>query len=93
MKSEVYFAPARARRWDYSASQVAGLERLIEKMDFDAAIAKGEYVAIKTHFGAPGAHRIVRPRFLRVLAEAVKAGITWRWRIRTASTRCQWAVR
>ena len=28
--SQVYFAPARAKRWDYSASQVAGLERLIE---------------------------------------------------------------
>ncbi len=32
MSSKVYFAPARAKRWDYSASQVAGLERLIEKM-------------------------------------------------------------
>ncbi|MBE9508462.1 MAG: DUF362 domain-containing protein [Chloroflexi bacterium] len=73
MSGEVYFAPARATRWDYSASQVAGLERLIEKMDFGSSIAEGEYVAIKTHFGSEGAHRIVRPRFLRVLAEAVKA--------------------
>jgi uncharacterized Fe-S center protein len=73
MKNTVYFAPARAKRWDYSASQVAGLERLIEKLDFGSAIAEGEYVAIKTHFGSQGAHRIVRPRFLRVLADAVKA--------------------
>jgi len=73
MSSEVYFAPARARRWDYSASQVAGLERLIEKLDFDSRFSQGEYVAIKTHFGSPGAHRIVRPRFLRVLADAVQA--------------------
>jgi uncharacterized Fe-S center protein len=73
MSSEVYFAPARATRWDYSASQVAGLERLIEQLDFGGAIAEGEYVAIKTHFGSWGAHRIVRPRFLRVLADAVKA--------------------
>jgi uncharacterized Fe-S center protein len=73
MSSEVYFATARAKRWDYDASQVAGLERLIERMDFESAIKEGEYVAIKTHFGSEGAHRIVRPRFLRVLADAVKA--------------------
>ena len=73
MSSEVYFASARAKRWDYGASQVAGLERLIEKLDFGSSIDEGEYVAIKTHFGSQGAHRIVRPRFLRVLADAVKA--------------------
>ena len=70
---KVYFAPARARHWDYNASQVAGLERLIEKMDFGSAIAEGEYVAIKTHFGSEGAHRIVRPVFLRKIVEGVKA--------------------
>ncbi|MDY7076240.1 MAG: DUF362 domain-containing protein [Chloroflexota bacterium] len=73
MSSLVYFAPARAKSWDYSASQVAGLERLIEKMDFSKSITEGEYVPIKTHFGSLGAHRIVRPRFLRVLADAVQA--------------------
>ncbi len=73
MSSKVYFASARATRWDYSASQVAGLERLIEKLDFASAIAEGDYVAIKTHFGSQGAHRIVRPVFLRKLADAVKA--------------------
>ena len=73
MSSKVYFAPARVRRWDYSASQVAGLERLIEKLDFGSAIAEGEYVAIKTHFGSQGAHRIVRPVFLRKIVEGVKA--------------------
>ena len=73
MSSKVYFAPARARRWDYSASQVAGLERLIEKLDFGSHVAEGEYVAIKTHLGSYGAHRIVRPRFLRVIADALKA--------------------
>ena len=73
MKSNVYFAPVRVKRWDYSASQVAGLERLIEKLDFGSRIAEGEYVAVKTHFGSQGSHRIVRPRFLRVLADAVKS--------------------
>jgi len=73
MSSKVYFAPARVKHWDYSASQVAGLERLIEKLEFGSTIAEGKYVAIKTHFGSWGAHRTVRPRFLRVLADAVKA--------------------
>jgi uncharacterized Fe-S center protein len=73
MSNSVYFAPARATRWDYSASQVAGLERLIEKLNLSSGISEGEYVALKTHFGSSGAHRIVRPRFLRVLADAVKA--------------------
>jgi uncharacterized Fe-S center protein len=73
MSSKVYLASARATRWDYSASQAAGLEQLVEKLDFGSTIAEGEYVAIKTHFGSWGAHRIVRPRFLRILADAVKA--------------------
>ncbi|HET90995.1 MAG TPA: DUF362 domain-containing protein [Chloroflexi bacterium] len=73
MSSTVCFATARTPRWDYGASQVAGLERLIERMDFGGWIEQGEYVPIKTHFGSPGAHRVVRPRFLRVLADAVKA--------------------
>ncbi len=73
MSSTVYFATARATRWDYSVSQVAGLERLIESMALGKRIEEGEYVVIKTHFGSPGAHRVVRPRFLRVLADAVKA--------------------
>ena len=73
MSRKVYFAPARATRWDYGASQAAGLGRLVEKLDFGSAIAQDEYVAIKTHFGSWRAHRIVRPRFLRILADAVKA--------------------
>ena len=71
--SKVYHASARASRWDYSASQIAGLERLIEKLDFGQAIAKDDLVAIKTHFGSYGAHRIVRPVFLRKIVDAVKA--------------------
>jgi len=72
--STVYFSPARVKRWAYSASQIAGLDRLIEMLDFAQAIATDELVAIKTHFGSRGAHRIVRPRFLRQLVDGVKAG-------------------
>lgn len=71
--STVYYAPARVKHWDYSASQVAGLERIIEKLDLSQAIAKDQYVAIKTHFGSHGAHRIVRPIFLRKIVEGVRA--------------------
>jgi uncharacterized Fe-S center protein len=73
MSSDVYFASARARRWDYEASQIAGLERLMARVDLDSGIEEGELVAIKTHLGSKGAHRIVRPRFLRALVDGVKA--------------------
>jgi len=33
MSSSVYFAPARAKRWDFGAGQIAGLERLVERTD------------------------------------------------------------
>lgn len=73
MESIVYFAPARATRWDYRYSQVAGLGRALERLELERRIEKDEYVAIKTHFGSRGAHRIVRPMFLRTVVEAVKA--------------------
>lgn len=73
MGSKVYLAPARAKRWDYRASQVAGLARLIERLHFENTIAAGEFVAIKTHFGSQGAHRVVRPIFLRTIVEGVRA--------------------
>ena len=71
--SEVYLSSARAKRWDYNASQAAGLERLIERLDFGQAIAENEVVAIKTHFGSHGAHRVVRPLFLRKIVDGVRA--------------------
>lgn len=73
MSSIVYFARARATRWDYQYSLIGRLEELIKCLDFSQHIAPGEYVAIKTHFGSEGAHRIVRPVFLRKIVEGVKA--------------------
>lgn len=72
-ESTVYFATARATRWSYEHSLVARLERLLERLDLSNRIEKDEYVAIKTHFGSFGAHRVVRPVFLRKIADAVKA--------------------
>jgi uncharacterized Fe-S center protein len=72
MGSVVYLAAARVTRWDYEHSQVARLERLLEKLDLGGRIEKDDYVAIKTHFGSQGAHRVVRPVFLRRVVDAVK---------------------
>jgi uncharacterized Fe-S center protein len=73
MTSQVLFAPAIVRKWDYKHSQIGRLEQIIERLDFGSRFEKDEYVAIKTHLGSWGAHRIVRPVFLRKLADAVKA--------------------
>jgi uncharacterized Fe-S center protein len=73
MENIVYHATARARRWDYEASLLARLERMLERLALGERFEEGEVVAIKTHFGSRGAHRIVRPIFLRRIADAVKA--------------------
>ena len=70
MNSKVYFATARARRWDYSVSQVAGLERLIKKMDFGATVAEGEYVATRSRRSAASPLSATRC--------ALRVGITWK---------------
>ena len=73
MASTVFFTPARATRWDYSYSLTGRLDELLRQMDLDSHFEKGEYVAVKTHFGSEGAHRIVRPIFLRKVADAIRA--------------------
>ena len=70
--STVYHAPARASRWDYSASQIAGLERLIESLDFGEAIAKDDLVAIKTHFGERGGTAFVPVMYISRLVKEIK---------------------
>ena len=73
MESTVFFGTARAMRCDYQYSLVSRLERILERLELGGRIEKDDYVAIKTHFGSTGAHRIVRPIFLRRIADAVKA--------------------
>jgi uncharacterized Fe-S center protein len=70
---KIYFTPARSEDFSYSASMVAKLEKMLKKMELSQFIDKGSRVAIKTHFGSEGGHRIVRPIFLRKIVEAVKA--------------------
>jgi uncharacterized Fe-S center protein len=70
---DIYFASARSKNYSYQTSMVAKLEKLLLKMDLSRFISKNDKVAVKTHFGSEGGHRIVRPIFLRKIVEAVKA--------------------
>ena len=71
--AHVYFTPARATRWDYRYSLAGRLEEILHRLDMARCFQKGEYVAIKTHFGSEGAHRIVRPIFLRKVVDGLRA--------------------
>lgn len=68
----LYFADARTREISYEVSMVAKLEEILEKADLSQYISQGDYVAIKTHFGSRGGHRVIRPIFLKKIADAVK---------------------
>jgi uncharacterized protein len=70
--STVYFASARAKKWKYEDSMPGKLERLLKEIGLMNYFSPEEWVAIKTHFGSEGAHRIVRPVFLRKVVEALK---------------------
>ncbi len=67
--STVYFAPAgiNDRRGTYRA-----LEALFRKAVSKDTIAKGDYVAIKLHFGEEENVRYIRPTYIRRLADLVK---------------------
>ncbi len=71
--SKVYFASARVSKWQYSDSMPGKLERLLNAINLGQFFESKEWVAVKTHFGSEGAHRIVRPVFLRKVVDALKA--------------------
>ncbi|HET6514428.1 MAG TPA: DUF362 domain-containing protein [Thermodesulfovibrionales bacterium] len=48
------------------------LERLLKEAGLSNYFSPKEWVAVKTHFGSEGAHRIIRPVFLRKVVEALK---------------------
>jgi hypothetical protein len=68
----VYFGSARVRKWKYDESLPGKLDRLLRALDLTRHVSPGEWVAVKTHFGSEGAHRIVRPVFLRRVVEALR---------------------
>jgi len=67
--SPVYFAPAQA---DNGRGPYRALEALFRKVVSKKTITKGDYVAIKLHFGEAGNVRYIRPAYIRRLAELVK---------------------
>lgn len=69
---KLYFASARTPEISYEISMVAKLEEILEQANLSTYIKEGDYVAIKTHFGSRGGHRVIRPIFLRKIADAVK---------------------
>jgi len=70
--SKVFFASARAKKWKYDDSMPGKLERLLKEINLAGYFEPQEWVAIKTHLGSEGAHRIVRPVFLRKVVEALR---------------------
>ena len=70
--SRVYLAAARSIKWKYDDSMPGKLERLIKEIGLSNYFSPKEWVAVKTHFGSEGAHRIIRPVFLRKVVEGLK---------------------
>ncbi|MGA2192570.1 MAG: DUF362 domain-containing protein, partial [Nitrospirota bacterium] len=62
----------RGTRWDYRHSLVGRFERMLHETGLMGRFEPGEWVAVKTHFGSDGAHRIVRPVFLKKVVEALR---------------------
>ncbi len=72
MTKKIYFANARVKSYDFKYSFVAKFEQILNLIDFKEFINEKDYVAVKTHFGSYGAHRIVRPIFLKKVVDKVK---------------------
>ncbi len=70
--SKVYFVSARVKKWKYADSMPGKLERALKEINLSAHFDKDEWIAVKTHFGSEGAHRVVRPVFLRKVVDALK---------------------
>lgn len=71
--SKVYFASARAKKWKHDDSMPGKLAKMLHKFRLKDYFEEGQWVAVKTHFGSEGAHRIVRPVFIRkVVDELIK---------------------
>lgn len=73
MAEKVYYVSPRVKKWKYSDSMAGKLEVMLKAMDMAGHIEPGEWVAIKTHLGSEGAHRTVRPLFLRKVVDALRA--------------------
>ncbi len=70
--AKVFFASARSLKWKYEDSMPGKLEKLLDQSGLLDHFSSDEWIAVKTHFGSHGAHRIVRPVFIRKVVEALR---------------------
>ncbi len=70
--SKVFYCTARATEFDYNVSLPAKFEEMLEQTGFGNYIQRGDYVAVKMHWGSQGAFRTVRPVFIRKVVDTVK---------------------
>jgi len=70
--SKVFFSSARTLRWNYRHSVPGKLETLLEKLELKKRFSKDDWVSVKTHWGSPGAFRIIPAVMLRKVVDAVK---------------------
>ena len=69
---EVWFLTARANRFDYADSLLGRLEKALARYPLGAAIAEGDVVPVKIHFGSRGAVQTIRPAYVGAMVEAVR---------------------
>jgi uncharacterized Fe-S center protein len=70
MTSKVFFADARANKWEEGLVQKTAT--LFDRAGFPKLISKDDLVAIKTHFGDTNNSRYLRPVYIRQIVEKVK---------------------
>ncbi len=69
MTSQVYFAPIRSLK---KRSMITRVGTLLEKAGLGDAIAEGDLVAVKLHFGESGNTAFVHPVYLREVVARIK---------------------
>ena len=69
MTSKVYFAPVRSIK---KRSMVARIATLLERAGLKDAVAEGDLVAVKLHFGEKGNTGFVHPVFVREAVTRIK---------------------
>lgn len=72
-RAEVWLTSARAHRFDYRDSLLGRFVELVAKYPLADAVAPGEVVPIKIHFGSRGAIQTIRPAFVAEMAKALEA--------------------
>jgi len=70
--STVTFISARATKWSYKESLAGRFESALRETRLSKYIKPKEAVAVKTHFGSEGAHRVVRPLFVRKVVQSIR---------------------